>query len=88
VSLIVLGQNSHLRVVCDFVIRRLDERISSAERAGDEGARSFAWGSRRLVEQMRADLVERPWTHREVGNYLLRAARRYCEHPEFCSWWG
>lgn len=83
----LLDQNSAL-FVCDFVISRVEERVRSAEQAGDEGARSFALGSRRLVQQMRRDFVERPWARREVSNYVLRSAWLYREHPEFRSWWG
>lgn len=84
----VLGQNAHLLEVCDFVSSRLDDRVRCAEQAGDEDARRFAEGSRRVVEQMRHDLGERPWAHREVGNYLLRIARLDRAHPQFRSWWG
>jgi hypothetical protein len=77
-----------LREVGDFVARRLDEEIRSADEAGDKPALSFALGSRELLAEVARDVDARPWARREVANYLFRAARLYRGHPDFQHWWG
>lgn len=84
----MLDRNSAVLEACDFVISRIDETVYIAEQVGDEGARSFALGSRRLMQQMRVDLDGRPWASHEVSNYVLRLARLYRDHPDFRSSWG
>lgn len=84
----MIDRNAAAFEICDFIMRRLEERVTRAEQTGDNHARSFAKTSREIVKQMRLDLVERPWAHYEVENFLLRTAKQYRAHPEYQSWWG
>lgn len=74
--------------VCEFIIRRLDDRALRAEQAEDYEGRTFVLRSRRIIEQMCFDLAERPWAQPELENYLLRTARQYRSHPEYRYRWG
>ncbi len=83
----VVVDRATLHELGDFVARRIDDELRRADESGDRAALSRARASRDLLTTMRRDLDERPWAHREIGNYLLRAARIRSDHPEFRFWW-
>ncbi len=75
-----------LVVLYRFVVERTHEAVRDAEARGDELARRFALGSRRILDGMHGDLAARTLAAEPAVGYLVRAADRFGDHPELPRW--